>query len=881
MSEPQPSQLPVNPEDNQKAVQEALNKLGTLRRMSMSGGAAFTPLTGTPPNGASLSRQPSTGASSRASASRAASRANSRPGTPGIAAIQNPIQNLMEGTDALPLQMSQLDDEIEEITPAEARALSQPGTPHFGALTHALRTLDDTTRFIRQSSNLNTRTPSVSGIGTLVEKPDYSEAKLVVAMVGLPARGKSYLSNKLMRYLRWLEYKVEVFNVGQLRRRKARDQQEAGEQKTDHSADYFSASNEKATALREELAKESLESCIDWVKAEGNVGIMDATNSTFARRRKIRERLAKEPNLQLIFLESYCDDPATIAANIALKASSGDPDYAGMTKEEAVADFRKRIAQYESIYDTISEPDISFCRILNVGQMVTMNKIDSYLQSRIAFYLMNLHLKPRSIYLSRHGESMHNVGGMIGGDSPISPRGEKYASALPALVLENIGDAPIQVWTSTLQRTIATARHLPYPKKTWKSLDELDAGVCDGMTYEEIADKYPEDYEARDDDKFNYRYRGGESYRDVIVRLEPVIMELERQDNILIICHQAIIRCLYGYFMGIPQAEIPYIKASSNVPLHTLIKLSPRAYGCEEERYPLPIAAVDTHRPKPTRKTAANTPARTPPASGPAGGTARDYFGAAAPPAVPDGKSSPQDAVSADAASIKDQQTTQDQADQNGEMHKVEKVTEHNAALHTRNAKGEFTSAVHEGIDSPSQAAMLAALTAQSAARAKDKPRLVAFEDLDPENWEEELCTKPGLDSAEPLQYNKRRIYCPRKECGSLILNAGSGDMVIDDKVMPEYEKAPFKPDPKVPTNGSGGKEATLYWHVDGSPFAFENIGFSRAIEGANKGKDKSIKWLVCAECDLGPLGWCYEGDSEAWLSIGRVNYGPPTVPVQ
>lgn len=43
-----------------------------------------------------------------------------------------------------------------------------------------------------------------------------------------------------------------------------------------------------------------------------------------------------------------------------------------------------------------------------------------------------------------------------------------------------------QVWTSTLQRTIQTAQHLPYTKLTWKSLDELDAGVCDGMTYEEI-----------------------------------------------------------------------------------------------------------------------------------------------------------------------------------------------------------------------------------------------------------------------------------------------------------------------------------------------------------------------------------------------------------
>lgn len=44
----------------------------------------------------------------------------------------------------------------------------------------------------------------------------------------------------------------------------------------------------------------------------------------------------------------------------------------------------------------------------------------------------------------------------------------------------------VQVWTSTLQRTIQTGSYLNFQKKTWKSLDELDAGVCDGMTYEEI-----------------------------------------------------------------------------------------------------------------------------------------------------------------------------------------------------------------------------------------------------------------------------------------------------------------------------------------------------------------------------------------------------------
>lgn len=218
--------------------------------------------------------------------------------------------------------------------------------------------------------------------------------------------------------------------------------------------------------------------------------------------------------MQLLFLESKCDDPAVIATNVALKVQSGDPDYAGMSREEAERDFKRRIDAYEKVYQTVTEPDLSFCRIMNVGQRVTMNRIQGYLQSRIAFYLMNLHLKPRSIYLSRvsysfaigvtadaqHGESMYNVEGKIGGDSDLSPRGWEYAKALPDLIKKNIGEGPLevsppsrrifvadrQVWTSTLQRTQQTGSFLPFEKKTWKSLDELDAGVCDGMTYEEI-----------------------------------------------------------------------------------------------------------------------------------------------------------------------------------------------------------------------------------------------------------------------------------------------------------------------------------------------------------------------------------------------------------
>ena len=161
--------------------------------------------------------------------------------------------------------------------------------------------------------------------------------------------------------------------------------------------------------------------------------------------------------------------------------------------------------------------------------------------------------------------------------SPLTP------SAIYSPQLE--GPERVTVWTSSLKRTMQTASKLPYHKMQWKQLDELDSGVCEGMSYEEIEASFPEDYNERDLDKYNYRYKGGESYRDLVQRLEPVIMELERHNesghSILIIGHQAVLRCVYAYFMNLSSNELPYVK----IPLHTLIKLTPKAYGCQEERY--------------------------------------------------------------------------------------------------------------------------------------------------------------------------------------------------------------------------------------------------------------------------------------------------------
>lgn len=60
---------------------------------------------------------------------------------------------------------------------------------------------------------------------------------------------------------------------------------------------------------------------------------------------------------------------------------------------------------------------------------------------------------------------------------------------------------PVSVWTSTLRRTIQTAAELPFPKLRWKILDEINAGACDGLTYDEIAKGMPEEFDARKKDK--------------------------------------------------------------------------------------------------------------------------------------------------------------------------------------------------------------------------------------------------------------------------------------------------------------------------------------------------------------------------------------------
>lgn len=125
---------------------------------------------------------------------------------------------------------------------------------------------------------------------------------------------------------------------------------------------------------------------------------------------------------------------------------------------------------------------------------------------------------------------------------------------------------------------------------TLRNLDELYAGACDGMTYAEIEAQLPAEWALRCADKLAYRYPRGESYLDVLHRLEPVIMEMERcRTPLLIVGHQGILRLIYAYFRGIARKAAPHVC----IPLNTVIQLTPSTYACSESRELLHTSFAD------------------------------------------------------------------------------------------------------------------------------------------------------------------------------------------------------------------------------------------------------------------------------------------------
>ena len=191
----------------------------------------------------------------------------------------------------------------------------------------------------------------------------------------------------------------------------------------------------------------------------------------------------------------------------------------------------------------------------------------------------------RTIYLIRHGtpegaELMRCIGRL---DVALSEKGYEEARRAGTWLREHLPG--FTLYSSPLSRCLDTARFIQ--KETGcnepvivNDLTEMDAGTWDGLTFSEIREKYPAEYEERGKNLIHYQTPGGESFYDAGLRFLGGLQQiLERisantsspvpdsnpdhlpSENLVVVGHAGVIRaslCHLGaqsfdYMLCIPQ----------------------------------------------------------------------------------------------------------------------------------------------------------------------------------------------------------------------------------------------------------------------------------------------------------------------------------------
>ncbi len=375
--------------------------------------------------------------------------------------------------------------------------------------------------------------------------------KLYIVMVGLPARGKSTIASKLKENLGKNNIKTRIFNNGDLRRK-------LSPQNTSYS-EFYDPRNRHGVELREKIALINMKRAKEYLKRTGHVAILDATNVSLKRRKKITKLLTDHV---ILFIECINDDEEILKANIDRKVAH--PEFNHLGKEAAIESFKQRINFYQTIYTPI-EKKANFIKLDSLYNKILQEEIseDIPYYDRVRDFLVTDTVK--NLFLIRHGETYFNLQNRIGGNSRLTIDGKVQAEALAQFFKNK--KIPI-IFTSKKKRTVQTA----FPIKRLqdncviiplKEFNEINSGICENMSYEEIRRKMPRVYLARKENKYSYIYPKGEGYNTMKERIDRGIKKAlylsSNPQNIMIIGHRAVNRMILSHFLYRRKEDVPYI----------------------------------------------------------------------------------------------------------------------------------------------------------------------------------------------------------------------------------------------------------------------------------------------------------------------------------
>ncbi|NXL68830.1 MSS4 factor, partial [Chordeiles acutipennis] len=104
---------------------------------------------------------------------------------------------------------------------------------------------------------------------------------------------------------------------------------------------------------------------------------------------------------------------------------------------------------------------------------------------------------------------------------------------------------------------------------------------------------------------------------------------------------------------------------------------------------------------------------------------------------------------------------------------------------------------------------------------------------------------------------NLKAVLCQR--CGSRVLLPGAATFARRELLLPAMRKK------AAAAAGGGGELVREHWLVR-DMFSFENVGFTRDVG--------NVKFLVCADCEAGPIGWhSLDDKSSFYVALERVTH--------
>ena len=167
------------------------------------------------------------------------------------------------------------------------------------------------------------------------------------------------------------------------------------------------------------------------------------------------------------------------------------------------------------------------------------------------------------LFCIRHGETFFNLAGRIQGqlDSELSPLGERQCRAVADVFGQFAIDAII---SSPLKRALQTAQCvadlLKLPVQTDTRWMEINAGIFQGLSWDEIEQRFPADsarWRSQDPD---YRIPEGESRRDLMRRAGEALSSIRETGyrQAIVVAHGGSLSAAFKALLDIPAERNPF-----------------------------------------------------------------------------------------------------------------------------------------------------------------------------------------------------------------------------------------------------------------------------------------------------------------------------------